>query len=131
VDDQDDLPDRLTAGPLTVRMERTPAGPMLVGDDPATEPLSFAVNATLGGVLEGLGDRLLAGESMSRAGVYVLHASEVDGPPPGAGNWRALTGTEAGPDSYVVGAEFLPETLLVPREVLVEILTQLARLRGA
>jgi hypothetical protein len=129
MDAQHDLPARLTAGPLTLSVEQTPAGPMLATGDATVEPLTFAVNAAFGGVLQGLADRVASGESMARSGLYALHLSQVSGPPPGADNWRKLAGTDPGPDAYVVGAEFLREALVVPRDVLAEILAQLARLR--
>jgi hypothetical protein len=102
---------------------------MMAADEPAAEPLSFAVNASFGGVLDGLAERVAAGESMARSGLFVMHVSSVTGEPPGAENWRALTGTDPGPDAYVVGAEFLKEAVQVPRDVLMDLLAKFARLR--
>jgi hypothetical protein len=114
-----------------VRIEPTPAGPALSASDPAIEPLAFVVNAAFTGALEGLGDRVAQGGSASRGGLFALRASELDGPPPGADAWRALTGTDAGADAYVIGTEFLSQSLLVPRTVLLELLEALAKLRAA
>ena len=131
MDDQDDLPPRLTVGPLALRVERSPAGTLLSAGDPATEPLAFVVNAAFGGVLEGLEEHLRADRSMSRHGLYALNRADVDGPAPGAAEWRALTGQDPGEDAYLVGAEFLRRSLLVPRDVLLGVLAGLRERRAA
>jgi hypothetical protein len=125
MDDPDDLPEALTIGRLTLRLQPSPAGPLLSAADPATEPLAFVVNAAVGGVLEGLDDHLAADRSMSRHGLFAIKRADLDGPPPGADEWRALTGEDPGDDAYLVGAEFLRNSLLVPRETLIAILREL------
>jgi len=133
MDDPHDLPDSLTAGPLLLPLVSTPDGPMLSSANPLTEPLALVVNASFGGVLDGLRSRLEKDESMWRHGMYVLNRSEVQGPPPEQAvmAWRTLSGHYPSSDFYLVGTEFVTNSLLVPRAVLLEVLDRLDALRGS
>jgi hypothetical protein len=133
MDDQHDLSDPLIVGTLRLEVQATPSGAMLAATNRATQPLTYVIDAAFGGVMDGLQEDLLAERSLWMHGMFAMRRADVEGPvPPEAeADWKELSGQDPVEDSYLLGAEFLDTTLMVPRAVLLDLISQLSALRGA
>ncbi|MFD0200303.1 MULTISPECIES: hypothetical protein [Saccharothrix] len=109
----------LTFGGLTLRVQRTPAGPRYLTDDPRTEPIAWLVNSFVTGDMPGLPADVAAGRKVSGP---MLRAEPADAEHVDrlGGVWLDLTGTELGTDNYLVSMDFTGDQLVVPRQVLVD-----------
>lgn len=121
----------LNVAGFSLTLEPTPDGPLLSTKDPRVEPLARVVNSsvTSGGQLMQLTDYLERGEELVVQGLYVAHPDPKEDLSEARELWRELTGSEPGEDSYMVGTTFTPRDIIVPRKVLLEIISTLQALR--
>ncbi len=103
-------------------------GPWLESDGDAA-PLAGAANHWLRGPLEAHLDALRRGEEVDDDGHYARRPGELDDVEGEGARWRRLAGSEVGDDAYLVGLDYAPGELLVPRGALISLLERLAALR--
>jgi len=122
--------DQLVAGGLVLPVKDTGQGPFLLADGPAG-PLARVANAAVTGELPGLVAALDDGVNARGPGEFAIR------PQPDAdftaerSAWRALSGSDPGDDTYLVGTTYEPEMLAVPRAVLRAVVSALAARRAA
>lgn len=122
-------PRTLTAGGLSLPLATAPDGPQVLGERGELEALTLALNSGVGGWMPELRAAVAAGEDAIRSPVAVTR------PRPGIeyadarAIWRRHAGSDPGEDVYVVATTFSP-AVVVPRDVLLELLDRLTELRG-
>jgi hypothetical protein len=124
------VPPVVTAGPLEYPVELTRDGPYLAGTG-AARPLALVVNAAADGLVgPDFAERVAAGLDADGPADFALRPrggydlSEL------RAAWRALAGSDPGDDALLVGTRYERELLLVPPQVLLELLERLRELRS-
>lgn len=122
---------------LSIKLRSTPEGPLFSHDDDDSnlEPITWVVNSIVtGGISEErftqMVDTLERGEEICNQGWYIGRPDDPSEDYTEAReNWRELTNSLPGDDSYLVGTSFLRRQIIVPRQVLLEIIYALKKLR--
>jgi len=122
---------------LSIKLRSTPEGPLFSHDDDDSnlEPITWVVNSIVtGGISEErftqMVDTLERGEEICTQGWSIGRPDEPSEDYTEAReNWRELTNSLPGDDSYLVATSFLRRQIIVPRQVLLEIIYALKKLR--
>ena len=122
--------DTLKIAGLDLKLIPSTTGPRLATEDPRVAPLAWVVNAGLAGVLPDLASAVESGREVITQGLSAARPDPGEDLSEQKAGWRALTGTPAGEDLYILGATFSSERMLVPRQVLLDILVALRDLRS-
>lgn len=104
-------PTQLTVAGLTLPLASTPRGPVISIDPPQTAPLAWIINLAVDGGLKDLRGHIEHGTPIH---YKTLHA---------------VPSTAEGSRIYTLSADFMPQTMTLPAETILEALAQLESLR--
>lgn len=121
----------LNAEGLELDLVETPMGPLVSTAAGRYEPLAWALNLAVTGVLPGLDATLAKGEELRHPHCAVVRPSRSTDLDAAGELWHLWTGQPLGDDVYEVSVEFLDAPLVLPRRVLAGVLHELQRLRAA
>jgi hypothetical protein len=129
MDAQHPLPDRLTAGGVTVRLIATARGMQVDVDDANLASLAYVLNAAFGDGLDDLTRAITRRSPVTNGEVSARPAVPTDADSPAAAAWVRAGGTGSD-DSWFLATSLDTQPVLVPSTALSAFLDQLRQRRA-
>ena len=115
---------------LSLPLKETTTGPLLEIEDEFLAPLEWIVNSAVIGEMPQLADCLARGEDAFVEELYATRPMPDEDLSESRARWQKLTGVLPSEDVYVLGTSFTYHEVVLPRQTLLEIISNLLKLRA-